>query len=83
MFVPGENLYKLPSLAERVQGHLSKDRAPRLEDFLEARDYVGAAVFLRFQQKDGSSEDQAVEWLAYAHYHNWEHAQVLPANCPT
>ena len=66
-----------------MQGHLSKDKAPRLEDFLDERDYVGAAAFLRFQQKDGASEDQTSEWLAYAHYHNWEHAQVLPASCPT
>ena len=76
-------LSKLPALLNIVQGHLSKDKAPGLEDFLEARDYVGAAAFLRFQQKNGSSEDQAVEWLAYVHYHNWEHAQVLPANRPT
>lgn len=73
-------MHTIPSLPKHVQGLLSKDKAPRLEDFLEARDYVGAAALLRFQQKDGSSEDQALEWLAYAHYHNWEHAQVLPAD---
>lgn len=68
--------------AEEVQGHLSTEKAPRLEDFLEERDYVGAAAFIGFQQKDGTTADQAQEWLAYAHYHNWEHAQVTPANCP-
>lgn len=60
-----------------VQGQLSRDKSSCFEDFLDERDYVGAAAFLNFQQKDGSSDDQALEWLAYVHYHNWEHSQVL------
>lgn len=60
-----------------MQGQLPKDKTLCLEDFLDERDYVGAAAFVNFQQKDGSSDDQALDWLAYVHYHNWEHAQVL------
>lgn len=47
-----------------------------MEDYLDARDYVGAIAFLEFQQKEGEGSGQALEWLAYAYYHNWEHAQV-------
>lgn len=44
---------------------------------MDTRDYVGASAFLKFQQKEGAADEQALEWLAYAYYHNWDHAQVI------
>jgi hypothetical protein len=43
---------------------------------LEGRDYAGATAFLTFQRREAGADSKTLEWLAYSHYHNWEHAQV-------
>lgn len=58
-----------------VQGAKAQDKAIDLEDYLEARDYAGAVTYLEFTKSSSSSLD-TLQWLAYAHYHNWEHAEV-------
>lgn len=59
-----------------VQGRQSRDGGAHLEGFLDGRDYAGATAFLTFQRREAGADSKTLEWLAYSHYHNWEHAQV-------
>lgn len=58
------------------QAAKSQDKVIELEDYLEARDYAGAVTYLTFKKSTNESSVETLEWLAYAHYHNWEHAEV-------
>ena len=58
------------------QAAKSQDKVIELEDYLEARDYAGAVTYLTFKKSSDESSLGTLEWLAYAHYHNWEHAEV-------
>jgi intraflagellar transport protein 56 len=54
-----------------------KKRLPKLEDFVQARDYVGAITLLEFLRSTerGSGGDTAL-WLAYCWFHNGDYARA-------
>ena len=68
-----------------MQGQKPQDKAFQLDAFLHKRDYVGAIAYLNFHRRESTDDINTLEWLAYAHYHNWEHAQVriLHSACRT
>jgi len=50
-----------------------KKKLPTLPDFINARDYTGAAVLLEFERAGGRNDYDTMMWQAYCYFHNGEH----------
>lgn len=50
---------------------------PRLQEFLNKRDYLGAITLLRFEKKQGVTRQNAGLWLAYCYFHAGLYPQAI------
>lgn len=53
-----------------------KKEKPKLEEFIEARDYLGAVTLLEFDRRLGEVSDEALPWLAYSYFHLGEYRKA-------
>lgn len=55
-----------------------RDKMPKLDEFIKARDYTGATVLLEFQRQTGESVDaNTLPWLGYCWFHLGEYKKAL------
>ncbi|EGD72542.1 TTC26 protein [Salpingoeca rosetta] len=54
-----------------------KKELPKLEDFLQKRDYVGALTLLEFMDGSGKPIDAQDEWIAYCAFHLGDYRRAL------
>eukprot|EP01135_Chromosphaera_perkinsii_P009978 Nk52_evm13s1992 gene=Nk52_evmTU13s1992 len=52
-------------------------KAPKLEEFLEARDYAGATTLLEFKRNSGTVTEEATLWIAYCAFHLGEYQKAV------
>ena len=52
-------------------------KTPELSDFIDKRDYAGAAALLDFQRQAGDESDDTLKWLAYASVHSGDFRKAL------
>ncbi|XP_076650047.1 tetratricopeptide repeat domain 26 isoform X2 [Halictus rubicundus] len=57
-----------PASSEGVKKSASEKRIPKLEEFLEKRDYTGALTLLEFNSSSGSNLDTE-PWMGYCAFH--------------
>ncbi|KAG5279003.1 hypothetical protein AALO_G00105060 [Alosa alosa] len=77
------------SVSEKKRKNKAK-KIPRLEDYLNQRDYMGALTLLEFQPSGGVVEEHAGLWIGYCAFHLGDHrrameeykALTLKADCP-
>ncbi|CAG0905194.1 unnamed protein product, partial [Darwinula stevensoni] len=55
----------------------SKKQMPKLEKFLEERDYNGAITLLEFDRSSGKGTNETDEWLGYCAFHLGDHKLAL------
>eukprot|EP01112_Ceratiomyxa_fruticulosa_P007514 TRINITY_DN1954_c0_g2_i1.p1 TRINITY_DN1954_c0_g2~~TRINITY_DN1954_c0_g2_i1.p1 ORF type:complete len:569 (-),score=110.91 TRINITY_DN1954_c0_g2_i1:144-1850(-) len=46
-----------------------KKEKPKLEEFIDQRDYLGAITLLEFEKRIGEERPDHLQWLAFSHYH--------------
>lgn len=63
-----------PNLGAR-RGSTSK-KMPRLEEFVEKRDYTGAITLLEFKRSTGEEEETTLPWLGYCAFHAGDYQKV-------
>ncbi|XP_065065885.1 intraflagellar transport protein 56-like [Rhopilema esculentum] len=54
-----------------------KKKLPKLNDFLENRDFTGAATLLEFNRNAGKISDSTDEWIAYCSFHLGDYKKAL------
>ncbi|KAF4111894.1 intraflagellar transport protein 56 isoform X2 [Onychostoma macrolepis] len=52
-------------------------KTPRLEDYLNQRDYLGALTLLEFQRSGGVSVEHADLWIGYCAFHLGDHKRAM------
>nr|XP_012230243.1 PREDICTED: intraflagellar transport protein 56 isoform X3 [Linepithema humile] len=57
-----------PASSEGVRKSASRKEIPKLEEFLEKRDYIGALTLLEFNSSTGSSLEMDL-WMGYCAFH--------------
>uniref|UniRef100_T2MK78 Intraflagellar transport protein 56 n=1 Tax=Hydra vulgaris TaxID=6087 RepID=T2MK78_HYDVU len=55
----------------------NKRKLPKLEDFLEKRDYTGAVTLLEFTRQAGKESDEIGLWIAYSLFHSGEYERAM------
>lgn len=53
-----------------------KKRLPRLEEFLQSRDYVGAITLLEFVRSTGKASSDTDLWMAYCCFHSGDYQRA-------
>uniref|UniRef100_A0A673HVD3 Intraflagellar transport protein 56 n=1 Tax=Sinocyclocheilus rhinocerous TaxID=307959 RepID=A0A673HVD3_9TELE len=61
---------------EKKRKNKSK-KIPRLEDYLNQRDYLGALTLLEFQRNGGVSVEHADLWIGFCAFHLGEHKRAM------
>uniref|UniRef100_A0A8C2J5P2 Intraflagellar transport protein 56 n=1 Tax=Cyprinus carpio TaxID=7962 RepID=A0A8C2J5P2_CYPCA len=61
---------------EKKRKNKSK-RIPRLEDYLNQRDYLGALTLLEFQRNGGVSVEHADLWIGFCAFHLGDHKRAM------
>jgi intraflagellar transport protein 56 len=56
---------------------LDKDKKPKLEEFISARDYTGAITLLEFQRHTGEANALTLPWLGFAAFHLGDYKKAL------
>ena len=56
-----------PDVAESREG--SGKALPKLDDFLQKRDFTGALTLVEFQQNPEKTSEQTLEWIGYISFH--------------
>ncbi|XP_056605626.1 intraflagellar transport protein 56 [Triplophysa dalaica] len=77
------------SSSEKKRKNKTK-KTPKLEDYLNQRDYLGALTLLEFQRNGGVSVDHEDLWIVYCAFHLGDHkrsmeeykAMTLKPDCP-
>ncbi|TRY55617.1 hypothetical protein DNTS_021497 [Danionella cerebrum] len=64
------------SSSEKKRKNKTK-KAPRLEDYLNQRDYLGALTLLEFQRNGGMSVEHADLWICYCAFHLGDHKRAM------
>ncbi|CAL4138726.1 unnamed protein product, partial [Meganyctiphanes norvegica] len=54
-----------------------KKSLPKLEDFLNSRDYTGAITLLEFERSSGNSDDMTDSWIGYCGFHLGDYKRAL------
>lgn len=54
-----------------------RKKLPRLEDFLQARDYTGAVTLLEFTRQAGKSYEKVAMWIAYCCFHLGDYKKAM------
>lgn len=57
-----------PASSDSVRKSASRKEIPKLQDFLEKRDYIGALTLLEFENSTGSSLETDL-WMGYCAFH--------------
>ncbi|ROL41702.1 Intraflagellar transport protein 56 [Anabarilius grahami] len=52
-------------------------KIPRLEDYLNQRDYLGSLTLLEFQRNGGESVEHADLWIGYCAFHLGDHTRAM------
>ncbi|XP_016117968.1 intraflagellar transport protein 56-like, partial [Sinocyclocheilus grahami] len=52
-------------------------KIPRLEDYLNQRDYLGALTLLEFQRNGGLSVEHADLWIGFCAFHLGDHKRAM------
>ncbi|KAK7144293.1 hypothetical protein R3I94_010644 [Phoxinus phoxinus] len=52
-------------------------KIPRLEDYLNQRDYLGALTLLEFQRNGGESVEHADLWIGFCAFHLGDHQRAM------
>uniref|UniRef100_A0A3B4V4Y9 Intraflagellar transport protein 56 n=1 Tax=Seriola dumerili TaxID=41447 RepID=A0A3B4V4Y9_SERDU len=55
----------------------NKTRVPRLEEYLQQRDYLGALTLLEFQRSIGEKEEHADLWIGYCAFHLGDYKRAM------
>ncbi|KAK2816835.1 hypothetical protein Q5P01_025026 [Channa striata] len=55
----------------------TKSKVPRLEDYLQQRDYLGALTLLEFQRSIGEKEEHADLWIGYCAFHLGDYKRAM------
>jgi len=54
-----------------------KKKLPKLEDFLQARDYTGASTLLEFTRNAGKNSEDIALWIAYCAFHLGDYKKAM------
>ncbi|KAI0222218.1 Intraflagellar transport protein 56 [Lamellibrachia satsuma] len=54
-----------------------KKKIPKMEDFLNLRDYTGAMTLLEFDRNSGKGSEETDMWIAYCHFHLGEYQKAM------
>ncbi|KAF5889499.1 intraflagellar transport protein 56, partial [Clarias magur] len=66
------------SLSSSEKKRKSKSRKiPRVEDYLNQRDYLGAMTLLEFQRNSGTAEENTDLWIGYCAFHLGDHKRAM------
>ena len=63
--------------AFKAEGVKEEDKKPKLEDFLQNRDFTGAVTLLEFQKQVGEKKEDLLAWLGYSAFHLGEYQKAL------
>lgn len=66
-----------PNAANQTAKEKDKKSVPKLEDFLQARDYTGALTLLEFERNSGKGGEENSLWTAYCAFHLGEYKQAM------
>ncbi|XP_076585701.1 intraflagellar transport protein 56 isoform X2 [Chaetodon auriga] len=55
----------------------NKTKVPRLEEYLQQRDYLGALTLLEFQRSIGEKEENADLWIGYCAFHLGDYKRAM------
>ncbi|KAM9362607.1 intraflagellar transport protein 56 [Symphorus nematophorus] len=55
----------------------NKTKVPRLEEYLQQRDYLGALTLLEFQRSIGEKEEHADLWIGYCAFHLGDYKRAM------
>uniref|UniRef100_A0A3Q0RLS3 Intraflagellar transport protein 56 n=1 Tax=Amphilophus citrinellus TaxID=61819 RepID=A0A3Q0RLS3_AMPCI len=55
----------------------NKSKIPRLEEYLQQRDYLGALTLLEFQKNTGEKEEYADLWIGYCAFHLGDYKRAM------
>ncbi|XP_038065557.1 intraflagellar transport protein 56-like isoform X2 [Patiria miniata] len=58
-----------PGSSTPAQESKKKKQLPKLEEYLDSRDYTGAFTLLEFTRNSGKGSDETDMWLAYCYFH--------------
>uniref|UniRef100_A0A3Q3RE38 Intraflagellar transport protein 56 n=1 Tax=Monopterus albus TaxID=43700 RepID=A0A3Q3RE38_MONAL len=72
----------LPAIGGETPASISekqknKTRVPRLEDYVQQRDYLGALTLLEFQKSIGEKEEHADLWIGYCAFHLGDYKRAM------
>ncbi|KAF7397841.1 hypothetical protein HZH68_009063 [Vespula germanica] len=65
-----------PASSEGSRLSASRTNVPKLEEFLEKRDYIGALTLLEFQSTSGSNLESEL-WMGYCAFHLGDYKRAL------
>uniref|UniRef100_A0A3B4YLA1 Intraflagellar transport protein 56 n=1 Tax=Seriola lalandi dorsalis TaxID=1841481 RepID=A0A3B4YLA1_SERLL len=55
----------------------NKTKVPRLQEYLQQRDYLGALTLLEFQRSIGEKEEHADLWIGYCAFHLGDYKRAM------
>ncbi|XP_066963491.1 intraflagellar transport protein 56 [Macrobrachium rosenbergii] len=64
-------------VGHHAAAHANKKALPKLEDFLNKRDFTGAITLLEFQRNSGSASDVTDQWIGYCAFHLGDYKRAL------
>uniref|UniRef100_A0A8C8F5R7 Intraflagellar transport protein 56 n=1 Tax=Oncorhynchus tshawytscha TaxID=74940 RepID=A0A8C8F5R7_ONCTS len=64
------------SVSEKKKKNKAK-KSPRLEEYLNQRDYLGAQTLLEFQRDVGEKEEHADLWIGYCAFHLGDYKRAM------
>uniref|UniRef100_A0A674E4C4 Intraflagellar transport protein 56 n=1 Tax=Salmo trutta TaxID=8032 RepID=A0A674E4C4_SALTR len=64
------------SVSEKKKKNKAK-KSPRLEEYLNQRDYLGAQTLLEFQRDAGEKEEHADLWIGYCAFHLGDYKRAM------
>ncbi|XP_076055072.1 tetratricopeptide repeat domain 26 [Oratosquilla oratoria] len=66
-----------PTAAVQPSTSSSKKSLPKLEDFLDTRDYTGAITLLEFERNSGKGNELNDQWIGYCAFHLGDYKRAL------
>lgn len=74
---PAENPEGESAAQQATLKKKKKRKFPKLEDFLQKRDYIGAATLCEFMESSGKPLEQGTAWQAYCAFHLGDYRKAL------
>ncbi|KAK7491850.1 hypothetical protein BaRGS_00016869 [Batillaria attramentaria] len=66
-----------PGAAQQAKDQKKKKKLPKVEDFLDARDYTGAITLLEFSRASGKGNEEMDMWIAYCAFHLGDYKRAM------